>query len=106
VVALLTGCDVKEKDRLRSEVDSLKIELETSNQMASAMQEIGMLMDSIDASRQLLRTDVVEGTSYDDYVSRMKDISSYIQETEAKIKDLEESVTTAKTSTDKYKYSL
>ncbi len=47
-----------------------------SQQTAQTLQEIGVLIDSIDANRQLLRTDVVEGTSYADYKSRLQDINT------------------------------
>lgn len=90
--ALLASCDTKEKDQLKSQVDSLKVELETSQKMAQTLTEVGTLMDSIDASRQLLRVNMVEGTTYDDYSSRMKDINSYVKDTQKKIDDLESSV--------------
>jgi uncharacterized protein YhaN len=89
---LLASCDTKEKDQLKSQVDSLKVELETSQKMAQTLTEVGTLMDSIDASRQLLRVNMVEGTTYDDYSSRMKDINSYVKDTQKKIDDLESSV--------------
>jgi chromosome segregation ATPase len=92
------SCDTKEKQRLQSQVDSLRTELHTSQQTAATLQEIGVLIDSIDANRQLLRTDVVEGTSYSDYKSRLKDINSHIKETQAKIAQLEKSVKSAKGS--------
>ena len=98
LAGLLLGCDVKEKERLRAEVDSLKTELQTSNQMAQTLQEVGTLLDSIDASRQLLRTEVLEGTNYSDYAIRLKDLNAYIGETQAKIADLENSVKTTKSS--------
>jgi chromosome segregation ATPase len=90
------SCDKKEKERLQSQVDSLRTELHESQQTAQTLQEIGVLIDSIDANRQLLRTDVVEGTSYADYKSRLKDINSHIKETQAKITALEKSVKSAK----------
>jgi len=92
LAALLTGCDTKEKEQLKSQVDSLRVELETSQKMAQTLTEVGTLMDSIDASRQLLRVNMVEGTTYDDYSSRMKDINSYVKDTQKKIDDLENSV--------------
>jgi len=52
-------------------------------------------MDSIDASRQLLRVNMVEGTTYSDYTTRMKDINSYVKETQKKIDDLEKSLKTS-----------
>lgn len=93
LAALVFGCDTKEKDQLRTQVDSLKVELETSQKMANTLTEVGVLMDSIDASRQLLRVNMVEGTTYDDYTSRMKDINGYVRDTQKKIDDLEKSVT-------------
>ena len=92
------SCDTKEKERLQTQVDSLKTELQTSQQTAQTLQEIGVLIDSIDANRQLLRTDVVEGTSYADYKSRLKDINNHIKETQGKIAKLEKSVKSAKGS--------
>jgi chromosome segregation ATPase len=96
LAALIVGCDTKEKDMLKSQVDSLKVELETSQKMASTLTEVGALMDSIDASRQLLRVNMVEGTTYEDYTSRMKDITSYVKDTQKKIDDLEKSLSSSK----------
>lgn len=96
LAGVLLGCDVKEREKLRAEVDSLKTELQTSQQMAVALQEVGTLLDSIDASRQMLRTEVLEGTNYSDYSLRLKDLNAYIGETQAKIADLEKSLKTTK----------
>ena len=93
---MLFSCDKKEREALQAQNDSLRTELEVSNVMAQNLQEIGVLIDSIDASRQVLRTDVVEGTSYADYKARLQGINTHIQETEAKIAELEKSMKTAK----------
>ncbi len=95
VIALLAGCGTKEREMLQTQVDSLKVELETSQAMAQTLTEVGSMMDSIDASRQLLRVDMVEGTTYGDYTSRMKDINSYVKETQKKVDDLEKSLKTS-----------
>jgi chromosome segregation ATPase len=92
LVIMTSSCDTKEKEQLKSQVDSLKVELETSQQMAQTLTEVGTLMDSIDASRQLLRVNMVEGTTYDDYTSRMKDINGYVKDTQKKIDELEVSL--------------
>lgn len=86
---VLTACDTSEKAKLKSEVDSLRNELQSSQRMAQTLQDVGTLMDSIDANRQLLRVNMVEGTTYDDYTARMKDLNNYVRETEDKISDLE-----------------
>jgi chromosome segregation ATPase len=96
VVGLLFSCGNEKKEKaLQSQVDSLKTELHESQETSQTLQEIGVLIDSIDASRQLLRTDMVEGTSYKDYKNRLQDITAYVKETQNKIADLEK---TAKNS--------
>ncbi len=95
VVALFAACDNGEKVALQTKVDSLKVELEASQKVAATLNEVGVLMDSIDASRQLLRVNMVEGTTYDDYKSRMKDINGYVKDTQKKIDDLEKSLSSS-----------
>lgn len=85
-----TGCDTQEKERLQSRVDSLQVELENSQKVAQTLQEVGTLLDSIDASRQVLKVNIVEGTTVDDYTARMKDLNNYVVQTEQKIDALEE----------------
>ena len=92
LAVLMMACGAKEKAELQSKVDSLSIELENSNRMANTLLEVGVMMDSIDANRQLLRINMVEGTTYDDYTSRMKDLNQYVKDTERKISDLENSL--------------
>src|SRR5687767_3941451 len=88
-VGMLLGCGNEKKEKeLQSQIDSLRTELHTSQETAQTLQEVGVLIDSIDASRQLLRTDMVEGTSYGDYKERLKNISKYVQETQVKIAEL------------------
>lgn len=89
LAVVLFACDNQEKAKLKSEVDSLRNELQTSQRTAQTLQEVGTLMDSIDANRQLLRVNMVEGTTYEDYTARMKDLNNYVRETEDKIADLE-----------------
>jgi hypothetical protein len=87
--AILLSCDTKEKERLQSKVDSLGTELQSSQLVADQMKEVDVLIDSIDLSRKVLRANVVEGTSYDNYASRLKDINRYIKDTQLKIAELE-----------------
>jgi chromosome segregation ATPase len=89
---LLFSCDKQEKEAMQKQIDSLNIELERSQQMSQTLTEVGTLMDSIDASRQMLRVNMVEGTTYDDYASRMKDLNAYIKETSQKIAMLEKNL--------------
>lgn len=98
MVIFLASCNTNEKAQLQSQVDSLRIELETSQRMAKTLQDVGVLMDSIDANRQLLRINMVEGTTYDNYTNRMKDLNNYVRETENKIADLENQLKKSKGS--------
>jgi len=88
VVGILS-CGRHEKERLTAQVDSLRYELHESQQAAQTLMEVGLLMDSIDASRKLLRSSMLEGTTYKDYISRMNDINNHVKETEKRIAGLE-----------------
>ena len=101
VGAVMMSCG-GEKEKLKSQVDSLKAELQTSQQFANTLQQVGTLMDSIDANRQLLRMNMVEGTTYEDYTSRMKDINNYVKDTQNKIEDLETALKKSKGSTNNF----
>lgn len=85
-----------EAEKLKSQVDSLKVELQTSQQFATTLQEVSVLMDSIDANRQLLRVNMVEGTTFENYTARMKDINNYVKDTQNKIEDLESTLKKSK----------
>lgn len=102
IAVMLYGCGKEEKMRLTLQVDSLKSELQTSQLASQTLQEVGTLIDSIDASRQLLRTNMVEGTTYDDYIARMNGINKYVKETEQKIKELEKSAKASKSTAQSY----
>ncbi|PZR39167.1 MAG: hypothetical protein DI538_07580 [Azospira oryzae] len=104
--ALLISCNGAEKDKLKSENDSLKMELQESQQFVETLGQVGVLMDSIDANRQLLRVNMVEGTTYDDYTSRMKDINNYVKDTQSKIDDLEKSLKKSKSTSNAYSATI
>lgn len=106
VVTVASGCGIKEKANLQSKVDSLTVELESSQRMAETLQDVGVLMDSIDANRQLLRVNMVEGTTYDNYTSRMKDLNNYVRETEEKIADLEKQLKKSKQSNNAFSTTI
>jgi chromosome segregation ATPase len=96
LVAFAAACGNKESAQLQSQVDSLRSVLETNQRVAQTLQEVGVLMDSIDANRQLLRVNMVEGTTYDNYTSRMEDLNNYVKDTENKIADLEKALKKSK----------
>ena len=106
IVSLLLSCDNKEKETLKKKVDSLNIELERSYQMSETLTEVGNLMDSIDASRQLLRVNMVEGTTYTNYAERMKDLNNYVKETQNKIEALEKSLKSSKANANAFSRTI
>lgn len=102
MAGVLVSCDQREKQKLTAKVDSLNSELIASAEAAKTLQEVGTLLDSVDASRQLLRTNMVEGTSYDEYISRMHDINDYVKETQRKLAELEKSARSSKSASSQY----
>jgi len=92
----MMNCDSKERAQLQHKVDSLSAELQASKQVEATMSEVGVLIDSIDVNRQALRTSMVEGTSYTDYIRRLKEINAHITDTKTKIGELEKNLRTAK----------
>lgn len=91
IVAALFGCESKEKLALQQKVDSLNVELVAIKEVERGFKEVGVLIDSIDASRKFLEVKMIEGNNYADYVTRLRGINQYITNTEAKLKALEES---------------
>lgn len=102
----LAACDQREKEKLTSQVDSLRNELVISQEAAQTLQEVGVLLDSVDANRKLLRTNMVEGTSYEEYISRMHDINDYVKETQYKIRDLEKAAKSSKSLASSYSATI
>ena len=90
--AFLIACGSSDKEALQTEVDSLRSELEKSYKTTETLAEVGALLDSIDITRQLLRVNLVEGTPYDHYSGRMKDLQQYIVATEERLERLEQSL--------------
>ena len=84
-ILVLAGCNSKELARLQSENDSLRSELNTRHGMLTSLKDVRGLLDSIDANRNSLRTNLSEGTSYQDFTTRLKDINAFVKMSEEKI---------------------
>jgi chromosome segregation ATPase len=106
IPAILFSCETNEKEVLQSQVDSLRTELEKSHHTSQTLAEIGTLLDSIDESRQLLRINLVEGTPYDDYTGRMKDLNEYIRNTQEKVENLERSLQSSEANTGAFSQTI
>jgi chromosome segregation ATPase len=102
VIMLLSACGSKENERLRVENDSLRSELETRHEMVGIMRDVKGLIDSIDASRHLLRTDLHEGMSYNNFSERLKGINDYVKKTETKLKTVEKELRSSNKKVNSY----
>jgi hypothetical protein len=89
IATALFSCNTNEKAVLKNRVDSLTVQLNASREAEQSLNEVGILIDSIDASRESLKIKMIEGSSYADYVNRLKDINTYVKQTEAKLDALE-----------------
>ena len=93
IVVSLFSCDnrKKENETLQRTVDSLRTQLVAGKEIEDKMNEVGILIDSIDASRKSFQLQMTEGSSYSDYAARLKDINTYVWHTKAKLDALEKS---------------
>jgi hypothetical protein len=87
----LGSCGTKEKVALQNKIDSLNVRLTAGMEVEREMSEVVILIDSIDASRKSLKLKMIEGNTYQDYITRLKDINVYVKQTEAKLLSLEKS---------------
>ena len=92
VVTMLFSCDLKKNETAQHTMDSLRSVVQANHQMTEAMVEIGVLIDSIDANRKVLRIHMADGATYESYVARMRDINQYVRKTERRIAALEKTV--------------
>lgn len=102
IAALFASCDGGEKAKMQAELDSLRLVATEGQQVAQTLAEVGTLMDSIDANRQLLRVNMVEGTTYSDYTARMKDINNYVKQSQQKVEELEKALKKSKGNANAY----
>lgn len=103
----MVGCTPKEKvTQLQAENDSLRKELETSQQMLFTFKEVGSLIDSIDENRNALRVNIIEGTPYFSYTERLEEINNYVKRSEQKINELENSLSSSKNETEAYQMMI
>jgi chromosome segregation ATPase len=91
IAVSLFSCDTKEKTQLQGRVDSLSYVLKESQKAEVVLDEVGVMLDSIDASRHALHTSIIEGISYADYIHRLENINTSIKNSQSKIASLEKS---------------
>jgi hypothetical protein len=89
LVGLVTSCDFRKAETAQHTIDSLSAIVKSNQEMNKTLGDIGVLMDSIDASRKVLRTNMIEGVRYNAYVKRMAEINHYVRRTERKLAALQ-----------------
>lgn len=89
VLVFLGSCGIKELETENAELKTKISDLEKGN---LALYEIGVLLDSIDATRNNLYVDLEEGTTYEEYVKRVEGLSDYVKTAEQRIMELQEDV--------------
>jgi len=103
VLFYFAGCQTQqENEDLKMENEELRANLNRAQAAATTLEEVGALIDSIDQARNALRLELEEGTSYESYTDRMKDINKYVEESEAKIAQLETEVSNSKSKNHAY----
>jgi chromosome segregation ATPase len=98
----MAGCNSKEITRLQSENDSLKNELTSRHTVLASLRDVRGLLDSIDASRSTLRTNLSEGTSYEDFSTRLRDINQFVKMSEEKINVIQKALKSSKNEASAY----
>jgi chromosome segregation ATPase len=108
VAGLLASCDYKTKKEqaLEAEADSLRNELAVNQQMTGILLQVGAIIDSIDASRDLVRTDLLEGNGASNYVARLADIQQYIDDSQRRMEELERSLKKSKASAGQFQATI
>lgn len=77
---------------LQSELDSLSIILSETESAVESLSDIGIILDSIESQRNIIRMEMVEGgIAYEDYVKRVEALNGYLEQAESKISKLEKS---------------
>ena len=97
---ILTSCNEKqqEAEKLQHKVDSLVAIVEQTEELKTTLDESTALLDSIDIKRNRLRAQLWEGTTHDDFTSRIQELNQYVKRSEDKIKNLETALKSSKLS--------
>jgi hypothetical protein len=98
----IASCGPSELEKMKAENDSLRKELETRHSMVTIMNEVKVLLDTIDNNRQVLRMDLHEGTTADNVATRLKDINDYVKKTTDKLETLESDLKSSKNENSAY----
>lgn len=90
IAAVVIGCVPKhDYVTVKDQLDSLSLKLSSAQNTIAAFEQVTAIIDSINVNQQNLQVDVEFGSTYQDYVSKIKGIQNQIQVANQKIKFLE-----------------
>jgi small-conductance mechanosensitive channel len=98
VIVAIAGCNQREKEAWKRETDSLRTQLALNAEAVQTLGEVGALIDSIDASRDVLRSGIAEGLPHDSFVARLGEINDYVKATQVNIEDLDNALRKSKSA--------
>jgi chromosome segregation ATPase len=107
VTSLMASCGLKqENETLVAKIDSLNTELAFQRQMSAVLENVGVLLDSIDNNRNALKVNMEMGTTYDDFNTRLSELNQYVKDSEKKIDEMEKSLAKSNSSNKTYSNSI
>jgi hypothetical protein len=99
---LFASCENPDCKKMATEIDSLKREIHSGGRMVNAVVSVNSLLDSIDATRHVLRVHKASGIEIESYDQRMSELKDYVKQTEDKIGELEASMVETNVNSDSY----
>lgn len=102
VAVLVMSCNqeknllIAENTELITKLDSVSAELESAQKASTTLMNAISLMDSINISRQMLKVTLENSNEHEDFLSQMKDLKAYVEETGLQISKLEKTVKESK----------
>ena len=102
-IQFLLSCDNSKYEKLLAENDSLKHEIQSGGKMVTALVKVNTLLDSIDATRHVMRVNQADGLMEPtSYTKRMVELKDYIKLTEEKIGELEATLVETNVNSESY----
>jgi hypothetical protein len=99
LVVGLAGCGQRERETAwKRETDSLRAQLVLNADAVKTLGEVGVLIDSIDANRDVLRSGIAEALPNDSFIARLGQINDYVKASQMKIEDLDNALKKSKSS--------
>jgi methionyl-tRNA synthetase len=100
----LISCDNSKYEKLLAENDSLKHQINSGGQMVTALVRVNTLLDSIDATRHVMRVNQADGLMEPaSYAKRLVELKNYIAQTEEKIGELEATLVDTNVNSESYR---